>query len=149
MIYLDEVTSKNGALRVISGSHRNPFHDSLYSMLDSKKEPIAEAEMPGEMPFGVAGEHMPCHVVESSPGDVLFFNQSLFHAAYHASQGRRYIALKFAAEPQTEGHFSALMRYSRNAFTPHKAFLENENPNMRRMVEGLAEWGEGKMEAGQ
>ena len=36
MLYLDEVSAENGALRVIPGSHKNPYHDSLYPMLQSR-----------------------------------------------------------------------------------------------------------------
>ena len=48
---------------------------------------IPEADDPGDMPYGVAGDQMPYQVVESKPGDVLFFNQCLWHAAYNAYAG--------------------------------------------------------------
>ena len=73
MLYLDEVSAENGALRVIPGSHKNPYHDSLYPMLQKQDngmdwDVIPEADDPGDMPYGVAGDRMPCHVVESKPG---------------------------------------------------------------------------------
>ncbi len=142
MLYLDEVHADSGALRVIPGSHRSPLHDGLYTMLDSAAwEPIPEADNEADMPFGVAGDRMPCYVVESNPGDVLFFNQCLFHAAYHASSGRRYIALKFAGKPTTDQHIDALRRNSAKALTPHESLLTSENPRVRALVQPLADIG--------
>jgi len=142
MLYLDEVRADSGALRVIPGSHRNPLHDGLYAMLDAAGwEPIPEAENEADMPFGVAGDRMPCYIVESSPGDVLFFNQCLFHAAYHASSGRRYIALKFAGNPATDQNIDALRRGSEKAFMPHESLLTSENARVRALVQPLAEIG--------
>ncbi len=141
MLYLDDVSADKGALRVIPGSHRNPLHDSLYPMLDDDWQPIPEADDPTDMPFGLAGDQMPCQVVTSRPGDMLFFNQCLFHAAYNAWSGRRYIALKFAAKPTEDVHLAALRRYSPNAFTPHRSFLNSDSPRIKGIVRQLAEVG--------
>lgn len=144
MLYLDEVTADKGALRVIPGSHKNPFHDSLYPMLQKQDngkdwDTIPEAKNPNNMPYGVAGDQMPCHVVESRPGDVLFFNQCLWHAAYNAWEDRRYIALKFAAKPTTDQHIATLRWYSNGAFTPHEAFLNSNSERLRGLVAPMAE----------
>ena len=146
MLYLDEVSAENGALRVIPGSHKNPFHDSLYPMLQKQDngmdwDVIPETDDPADMPYGVAGERMPCHIVESKPGDVLFFNQCLWHAAYNAYAGRRYIALKFAGNPTTDGHLETLRWYSGNAFTPHESFLNSDSERLRGLVTRMAELG--------
>ena len=148
MLYLDEVSAANGALRVIPGSHKNPFHDSLYPMLQKQDngmdwDTIPEADDPGDMPYGVAGDQMPCQVVESKPGDVLFFNQCLWHAAYNAYAGRRYIALKFAGNPTTDEHLATLRWYSEGAFTPHQAFLNSDSERLRGLVTRMAELGSG------
>ena len=148
MLYLDEVSAENGALRVIPGSQKNPYHDSLYPMLQKQDngmdwDVIPEADDPGDMPYGVAGDRMPCHVVESKPGDVLFFNQCLWHAAYNAYAGRRYIALKFAGKPTAEGHLATLQWYSGGAFSPHEAFLNSDSERLRGLVSRMAELGSG------
>jgi ectoine hydroxylase-related dioxygenase (phytanoyl-CoA dioxygenase family) len=146
MLYLDEVSADKGALRVIPGSHKNPLHDTLYPMLERQEgdrdwEPIREADDPSAMPYGVAGDQMPCHVVESKPGDVLFFNQCLWHAAYNGWEGRRYIALKLAAKPTTEQHIATLRWYSNGAFTPHETFLNSDSERLRGLVTQMAELG--------
>ncbi len=146
MLYLDEVKAENGALRVMPGSHRNPLHDSLYSMLqkqdnDMDWDVIPETEDPADMPYGVAGDRMPCHVVESQPGDVLFFNQCLWHSAYNAYAGRRYIALKFAGMPTTDGHLATLRWYSEKAFSPYESFLNSDSERLRGLVTRMAELG--------
>ena len=137
MIYLDETTADSGALRVIPGSHRNPTHECLYQLLqwapDGDMHPMPETDDPGEMPYGLAGDQMPAFIAESKPGDVLFFNQWLFHAAYNAWAGRRYIALKFAEAPKSETHLKFLRMYSGGMFHQHKDFVEHASERIRSM----------------
>jgi len=138
MIYLDETTAERGALRVIPGSHRNPMHETLYPMLQWAPEgddmhAMPEADDPTEMPYGVAGDQMPAFVAASKPGDVLFFNQWLFHAAYNAWPGRRYTAMKFAEAPKNETHMKFLRMYSWGVFDQHENFRNHESGRIRNM----------------
>ena len=137
MLYLDDVTKNSGCLRVIPGSHQMPFHRELG----------AQEKDAGSMPFGVPGEDLPCHPLESEPGDVVLFNHSLFHSVYGGWDGRRIIALKFAAKPNTRQDLHALNNTSSKyyekskVFQPHENFLNNECPRIRDMVKNLIELG--------
>ena len=77
--YLDPVKAETGCLRVIPGSHLPGMGDRLRELW-----PIDET---GESPYGVAGSDIPFFPLESLPGDVVFFNQRVFHSAYGGRTG--------------------------------------------------------------
>ena len=84
------------------------------------------------------GAEVPCIAFESRPGDVLFFNQSLWHGVFRGWVGRRYIALKYAARPQTDKQIGSLDHYSRGTiFQPLDSFAQSDDPRIRRMVDPL------------
>ncbi len=137
MLYLDPMRKDTGALRVIPGSHRLPLHEDLVSFRDRYEE-----ENP--LYFGMEGPDVPCHAVETQPGDLIIFNQSLYHAVYgEKGRRRRYIALKYAARPITDAHIASLKLWSPGVFEPDEAFLNSDRPRIRRLVEGLVELGAG------
>ena len=132
MIYLDPTTKEEGAIRVIPGSHRLPLHEDLRPFQENHIKHIDDF-------FGMKGPDVPCYAFESEPGDVLFFNQSLFHGVHGKTGPRRYIALKFIARPTCDAHFASLMRWSKYAFHPHERILACDRPVIRKMVDGLDE----------
>ncbi len=137
MLYLDPVTKDTGCLRIIPGSHQMPFHQELG----------AQEMDPQSMPFGALGEDLPCYSLESDPGDVVLFNQCLFHSVFGGWEGRRIIALKLAAHPTNDRDLNALnntssIYYARSkVFRPHQNFLNSKRPRIRGMVENLVELG--------
>ena len=130
MIYLDPTTKDTGAIRVIPGSHRMPFHEDLRPFQENHLEGIDDF-------FGMRGPDVPCYAAESQPGDVLFFNQSLFHGVYGKTGPRRYIALKYIERPTQKEHFVSLKRWSEYAFHPHEGFRRCDRPAVRAMLDGL------------
>ena len=94
---------------------------------------------PGFVPFGVLPSQVPAFPLETEPGDVVFFDQSLYHAIFNGWAGRRYIALKFAHKPGSAEDVDALMEYSPYVFDPAESFLNSGSPRIRGMVEGLPE----------
>ena len=74
-IYPDPLESNNGALRVIPGSHQEPFHGQI------SREPQAT--------YNVQPDELPAFVFESQPGDVLVFNVGLWHGAFGGGDHRR------------------------------------------------------------
>lgn len=130
MMYLNPMRKDFGAFRVIPGSHRSPFHEELMPFQErhSSQDSVF---------FGDPGNEVPCHAVETDPGDVVFFNQSLFHAVYGKTQQRRYVALKYAARPNLDDHFISIKRFSPDALEPHEQLLNSENPRLRRMMAGF------------
>ena len=95
--YLDSVRKENGCLRVIPGSHRAPFHDALLPLLTKRLEPTAS-------PFGVTPRDVPSYVIETKPGDVIFFEENLWHASFGGAAGRkRQFSVTVGENPRTPG----------------------------------------------
>ena len=135
MLYLDPQRKDTGALRVIPGSHRDPFHQTLF--------PLQDAHLGGDpSPYGVEGPQVPACAVETDPGDVVFFNQWLYHAVYGKEGKRRVIIFKFGPRPRSEAHLAMLRDGAPSIFTPHPSFRDSKRPRIRRLVEGLAELAE-------
>jgi Phytanoyl-CoA dioxygenase (PhyH) len=137
--YLDPVTRDTGCLRVIPGSQMPCLHDELKARL-----PGGSAAAPA---FGLAGSDIPSHPIESRPGDVVLFNQNLWHAAYGGRVGRRMFTLNFGAKPTEESDFAHLRAvYERNLQFVQELqheqvgriytdeFLQNDSPRIQSMV---------------
>ena len=131
-IYLDTVTKDTGCLRIVPGSHKNPLHDQLQPLrmgrikksLDdgSLMSNIAPAGEKGRLEleqwqkysginmedgttiYGVDSLDIPAANMESKPGDVVFFDQHCFHAAFGGKDGRRMVAMSWASNPTEPGH---------------------------------------------
>ncbi len=140
MLYLDPLNKDNGCLRVIPGSHRLPLHTQI--------EP-ENRHQHGEYvkPFDVSGPDIPGFPFECRPGDVIFFCQSLWHGMFNGKDGRRYVALKFAARPTMDKHLASLRYYKKDIFEPSDALLKSDRPRIRKMVEDLPRLGVKKVPA--
>jgi ectoine hydroxylase-related dioxygenase (phytanoyl-CoA dioxygenase family) len=145
--YLDPVTRDTGCLRVVPGSHRPPLHDDLKRLREPGADPTAT-------PFGVAPRDLPQFPLESQPGDVVFFNQALWHASFGGRTGRRMFTLNFGAKPTTEEHVANLRQtyefnlgytkqaqYTQTDRVYEESFLHSDRPRIRGMVSRLVEWG--------
>ena len=138
MIYFDSLDKDNGCLRVIPGSHRLPLHGQI--------EPENRHQHGDYVkPFGVTGPDMPGFPLESQPGDVVFFSQSLWHSVFNGKKGRRYFALKFAARPTTDKQLASLRHYKKDIFEPADTLLKSDCPRIRQMVEDLPKLGAKKV----
>ena len=133
MIYLQPMRKEAGALRVIPGSHRLPFHEELSCLNSGSDRPAIDN-------FGVDGPEVPCHALEVAVGDVVMFDHYLFHGVYGKQEGRSYIALKYAAGPQSEEQYRALGAHGQDAASLHPVYRSSQRPRIRDMVEPLLEW---------
>ena len=134
-LYLDPTRKETCALRVIPGSHRSPFHETL-------KPLYYDGIKSNSKPYGVDEPSIPCYPFESNCGFVIFFNQCLFHSVFgNLENERRYIALKFGTRIENDDDIAALMRYKPDGiiFQPHEAFVNSDSARIRGMVEGLKE----------
>ena len=135
MLYLEPMRKEQGAFRVIPGSHKSDLHGALGSFQRAHGD--ADPTF-----FGLAGEDVPCHAVETDPGDAVIFTQSLFHGVYGKTGRRRYIALKFAARPTADQHLASLYKWSPYAFQPNPAFVGSDDQRIQDLVRGLSDLGE-------
>lgn len=86
--YFNRLNARNGALRVVPGSHQEP----LYSAISTDTQTA----------FGVNPDELPAYVFETSPGDVLAFDAPIWHGAFHGGTRRRMCEMVFYEEPTTE-----------------------------------------------
>ena len=84
-IYLDRLGPKDGCLSVIPGSQFTQFRDALGT--DGDLRSIESVSKLGTSPENVPGRFN----LVNEPGDVLFMNHKLYHAALSSSPGRRAI----------------------------------------------------------
>jgi hypothetical protein len=96
--YLESLGAGSGALRVMPGSHRPEFGDALRAL-------------------GVVGkpaETLPAHVVVTEPGDMILFDEHLFHASFGGGLRRQwridYVSgpATAEAEGQTRAYFAGI-----------------------------------------
>jgi hypothetical protein len=108
--YLEPLTAESGALRLVPGSHRPPFAHAVTRFLDGY------AALPGPT-AGVSALQMPGVVAETVPGDVIIFDEHL----YHASRGgavRRQWRVDYIAAPADDEERAASAGYLASLFSP-------------------------------
>lgn len=97
-LYLDPVRADTGCLRgVIPRLTQASTHDVLCPINAQKPDSTLGT-------FGLSGPDMPCHIVESDPGDIIFFHQKIYHDVYGPWPGRRFLKLKFVRWPETRSN---------------------------------------------
>jgi hypothetical protein len=89
-VYLETLDARNGALRVLPATHRVPQAQlaALHRMNP---------------------HYVPCHVVETKPGDAIFFHMHLWHAALNGCDRRQW-SVEYFAFPQDERERTELRR---------------------------------------
>lgn len=136
-IYLDPVTKDTGCLRVIPGSHRSPFFESLGNMKQQYDDPAA-------MPLGLSGPEVPCVYLESEPGDLIVFLEEIYHSAFGGRAGRPRIALNFEAAPSTDARVEVMKTEYTNTkymYRPASSLLESDSRRFRDMTMPLHDLG--------
>jgi len=91
--YLEALGGENGALRVLPGSHRPEFAEAIRAL--------------GAVDRGATT--LPAHVVVTEPGDVIVFDEHLFHASFGGGTRRQWRA-DYVVDPvgaEAEGHTKA------------------------------------------
>ena len=110
-IYPDPLDGNTGALRVIPGSHRDPFHNQI------SRDP--------ETAYNLAQADVPSYTFVSQPGDVLAFNVALWHAAFGGDNHRRQGVVVYYEDPDTPGATAAIQEQMRGN---HRAFAQAGRP---------------------
>ena len=161
-LYLDPVTRETGCLRFIPGSHRQPLHGELAILRISRiKQNIADGVLRpevldpyreqgidvGQLAFGVEPEDLPAYAAESRPGDVVLFDQHLYHGSFGGHVGRRMFTLNYYTAPQTAAAAAVFQREwdsigNRLKGRLHEdAVLLSDRPRLQGLVAPLHKWG--------
>ena len=151
--YLEPLNSNNGALRMIPGSHRSPFHDELFGI--GLKEPGKGVPSPFLEASGLTIADIPAYIFESEPGDVFAFDIRMWHSSWGGDpKGRREGSLVYYANPRTpEEEQDTREHVARNARVRagnvmsgpayHPYWVENREGSAKRQrwIDWLRKWG--------
>lgn len=148
-IYLEPQDGTNGALRVIPGSHKDPYYSQLYSRLIEYPEGNRDRVTPEEA-FAMSGADLPAYVFDSQPGDVLAFRTSLWHAAFGGGDHRRMATYVYYDDPQTpeaEAEIQRIMTTNHSLYASQSRrmytdfYRSNPDPRHQRWVRRLDQLG--------
>ncbi len=160
--YMDPVRQDTGCLRVIPGSHKEPFRSDLrpirvhrdYQNRLMRGESVETLGPPPPLPFGMTGDQLPGYPLESDPGDVVLFNHRTWHSSFGGKTGRRMFTLNFTEKPRTEeqvgyhrklyeGHLKrqSIYLYGAKDRVYQATFLTGGGPRRQTMVKPLLDWG--------
>ena len=144
--YLQPVGRNSGALRLVPGSHKEPFLSDFNKirLKESEKETIDE--------LGLSVEEVPCFAAESQTGDAVLFDNNVWHASFGGGTDRRMCSLGYFANPknarQEKAMASQVERTDRlHAMFPllnrHPLWLENADGDQTRAewISALEKWG--------
>ncbi|MDP6042230.1 MAG: phytanoyl-CoA dioxygenase family protein [Candidatus Latescibacteria bacterium] len=136
--YLKPVGAETGALRVIPGSHKQPYHDELRQARAESRLDLAE---------------VPAFVCESEPGDVVAFDLRLWHASLGGGIDRPMCTLVYYNNPKTEeedrvtreqakSNADTSVKFGRPPEPIHTQYWlsnPNKNPRRQRWIERMRE----------
>jgi len=102
--YLERLRADNGALRVLPGSHETVLGAATAARLVARRQESATAAPPGK-------------ALETNPGDVIIFDEHLFHAS-NGGQNRRQWRVDYVRDPTGEVEESSVRAYFRGIYAP-------------------------------
>lgn len=115
-IYLQPMRAYNGALRVIPGSHKRPFHDELRTMEGIGERFSRGAATPDERRRAMeAINTSPSYVCDSDPGDAVAFDLRMFHSSYGGSKDRHMCSITYYNYPRTTAEIELTIPQARGA----------------------------------
>ena len=133
--YLQPVDGESGALRFVPGSHKNFLNGEVASLLGDAESSIRE---------------VPAHICESEPGDIILFDNRLYHAAAGTSTDKRQLTMNFVESPKNiaaKKEFTEVGDILRNQYArlnvQHPLFASEwaanprGNPRRQRMIDWL------------
>ena len=85
--YLQSVRSDSGALRFVPGSHKPEFNEEVSALLKRSNPDLND---------------VPSYVCDSDPGDIIAFDNRLYHAAIGTSEDKRQLTMNFVETPKTK-----------------------------------------------
>jgi len=102
--YLDSLNAENGALRVLPGSHRGEYGSIIAAYLTS-------------LVPGAAVESFPAIAVATEPGDVIAFDEHLFHASTGGTMRLQW-RVDYVRDPSSATEEEVVRAYFTHIFAP-------------------------------
>lgn len=100
--YLQPLDGESGALRVLPGSHRDPWHGEVAAI--APREGARTSGNPEDEDSGVGLEvsEVPSVVCESRPGDVFVFDLRTWHASWGGKPNRKMCSFTYFQAPHDD-----------------------------------------------
>ncbi len=144
--YLQPLDDTSGALRFIPGSHKEPLHS------DMRKIGIKESNLRVLDAGGLEVDEVPSYVARSEPGDVIAFDNRIWHASWGGRPDRRMCSLGYFAVPESATEEDSMAELARQEAELLEAFplvarpshwVGNPagNPTRERWIRALRQWG--------
>lgn len=115
LFYLQPLSSNSGALRVIPGSHVDPLHTGVNALLQRTDQSITPygvvaplRDLPQARPFATDVRDLPSFSIDTAPGDVVLFDQNIWHSSYRGHAGRAMFTLNYGEDPRASEHVEYL-----------------------------------------
>ena len=143
-LYLDELKTGAGELRVIPGSHRNYLRhvDPRWGHAPDYLFPLRNRNTHEDFrPWGLHPEEVPHIAIESDPGDVLMFTEDILHASYGSTRMRRQLTINFLAYPRSDAQVHALQERVGQTLRVPTSYLNSDDERRVKMVSRLDEIG--------
>ena len=137
--YIEPLIRDTGCLRVVPGSHIRGEPDLLEPL-----RVVTDTAAQDSKPYGVPQSELPSVALESRPGDVVVFTESLLHASFGGSAGRYQHAMTYVQTPVQEKDIAQVRgsyERSKYSYRPCKSSINSDNPRIRKLVAPLVEWG--------
>ena len=128
-IYLDPVRADSGALRVIPGTHKRPFHDQVAEFDPVGPRWSRAAATPEEKQRALAGiGSIPCYVCDSDPGDIVAFDLRLYHASLGGCVDRRMCSFTYYNYPHASAEIELTVLNARGHMSRRDNSSDPWNP---------------------
>lgn len=141
LFYLDHQLRDSGALRVFPGSHRPELHQNLRILLQRPNKTItpygvlaSKRKSTKASGFGIPADLLPSYPIETRPGDIVFFDQNIWHSSFGGDPGRMMFTMNFAEHPRLEEDWKFVLRMYRGQLNhirryqkSRRQFLYGEN----------------------
>ena len=144
--YLQPLDEQTGALRFIPGSHKEPLHSDIRKIgLKESNKGIIDKE-------GLDIDEMPGYAARSQPGDVIAFDNRVWHASWGGGLDRRMCSVGYFAAPVTPEEEALMQELAGQeaglvkAFPlvkrhPHWIANPDGSPIRQRWIDSLRHWG--------
>ncbi len=151
-IYLQDLDANNGALRLIPGSHKQPFHEAVTKFDPPGYDDDATRK-------GASIKDVPTHACKVEVGDVLVFDTHIWHASWGGKIDRRMLSPIYIKNPKTPEAEDAIRENVKGAHAVRENLAKNtyaerqpeyplewlanpdKDPVRQRWIDWLHKWG--------
>ena len=142
-IYLQPMRADNGALRLIPGSHKNPWFVDL-----DKHPPLRYAWVRQHYEKAESDEvisSVPGYVCETDPGDVVAFDDRIYHASVGGSNDRHQCDITYLRYPRTPRELAATISLAKDYMNERDNSADPWNPKRTAPDDWFANKGRSSM----